>query len=353
MSEVLYDLTPEQFGPLWKYIEDPEVTDIDFNGRTLWITNLRTGRYPANENLTDDFLIAFAHNMGNCVNKPFNNANKILEADTKDLRISILHDSIATTGMSICIRKAPPIVRNTISGMIRNGYCQKDILALLINCVLTGMNFVVGGEPGSGKTEFVKFLMQFIPLEKRVITIEDSLEIHYRDINPGADAVELRVGEDFSYTDAIKASLRQNPKWLVLSEARSVEVTSLLEQWSTGVSGFTTIHLDDVRKLPDRIQNMMSDARDAERMENRIYRYVNVGILIRCVRQPDGKIRRYMDQLCFYSREQYENRIYMILEDGELLSEELPPAIVRRLGQAGIENPFCCAHWQRYRREGK
>lgn len=353
MSEVLYDLTPEQFGPLWKYIEDPEVTDIDFNGRTLWITNLRTGRYPANENLTDDFLIAFAHNMGNCVNKPFNNANKILEADTKDLRISILHDSIATTGMSICIRKAPPIVRNTISGMIRNGYCQKDILALLINCALTGMNFVVGGEPGSGKTEFVKFLMQFIPLEKRVITIEDSLEIHYRDINPGADAVELRVGEDFSYTDAIKASLRQNPKWLVLSEARSVEVTSLLEQWSTGVSGFTTIHLDDVRKLPDRIQNMMSDARDAERMENRIYRYVNVGILIRCVRQPDGKIRRYMDQLCFYSREQYENRIYMILEDGELLSEELPPAIVRRLGQAGIEDPFCCAHWQRYRREGK
>ena len=98
---------------------------------------------------------------------------------------------------------------------------------------------------------------------------------------------------------------------------------------------------------------MMSDARDAERMENRIYRYVNVGILIHCVRQPDGKIRRYMDQLCFYSREQYENRIYMILEDGELLSEELPPAIVRRLGQAGIEDPFCCAHWQRYRREGK
>ena len=118
------------------------------------------------------------------------------------------------------------------------------------------------------------------------------------------------------------------------------------------MSGFTTSHLDDVRKLPDRIQNMMSDARDAERMENRIYRYVNVGILIRCVRQPDGKIRRYMDQLCFYSREQYENRIYMILEDGELLSEELPPAIVRRLGQAGIEDPFCCAHWQRYRREG-
>ena len=148
---------------------------------------------------------------------------------------------------------------------------------LLINCVTAGMNFVIGGEPGSGKTEFVKFLMQFIPLEKRVITIEDSLEIHYSEINPDADAVELRVGEDFSYTDAIKACLRQNPMWLVLSEARSVEVTSPIEQWSTGVNGITTIHLDDLRKLPDRIENMMNDVNDASRLENRIYRYVNVG----------------------------------------------------------------------------
>ena len=352
MSEVLYDLTPEQFGPLWKYIEDPEVTDIDFNGRTLWITNLRTGRYPANENLTDDFLIAFAHNMGNCVNKPFNNANKILEADTRDLRISILHDSIATTGMSICIRKAPPIVRNTISGMIRNGYCQKDILALLINCVLTGMNFVVGGEPGSGKTEFVKFLMQFIPLEKRVITIEDSLEIHYRDINPGADAVELRIGDGVDYADAIKACLRQNPMWLVLSEARSTEVKWLLEQWSTGVNGLTTIHLDDLRKLPDRIENMMSDVADASRLENRIYRYVNVGIMIRRVREPDGSSHRYIDQMCFFAREEQKNRIYMLVEDGELISREIPVDIQKRLGRAGINDFYQCELMDQYIAKG-
>lgn len=173
---------------------------------------------------------------------------------------------------------------------------------LLINCVTAGMNFVIGGEPGSGKTEFVKFLMQFIPLEKRVITIEDSLEIHYSEINSDADAVELRVGEDFSYTDAIKACLRQNPMWLVLSEARSVEVTSLIEQWSTGVNGITTIHLDDLRKLPDRIENMMNDVNDASRLENRIYRYVNVGVLIRREKEADGGIRRYIDQMCFYVR---------------------------------------------------
>lgn len=354
MGEVItFEPTEEQFGVLWKYLIEADVTDVDYNGRELWITDLKRGRYRAKEVLTEQFVSTFTHNISNCVNKQFNNANKVLEADTRELRISILHDSVATSGISICIRKSPCIVRSTIQRMLKEEYCPECVLHLLMNCVLAGMNFVFGGEPGAGKTECAKFFMQFIPKEERVITIEDSLEIHYSEINPGADAVELRIAPGFTYTDAIKASLRQNPKWLMLSEARSVEVTSLLEQWSTGVSGFTTIHLDDVRKLPDRILNMMSDSRDAKRLENRIYRYVNVGILIRCIKLADGRIRRYMDQLCFYSREGQDNRIYMVIEDGELVSEELPPEIIRRLRLAGIDKPFSCVNWQKYLREGK
>lgn len=350
---VTFEPTPEHFGIFWKYIESPDVTDIDYNGSRLWITDLKKGRYVAEEEITDQFLSAFTHTVSNCVNKQFNNANKILEADTRELRISIIHQSAAASGTSVCIRKSPCIVRNSIRTMLESGYCTEEILQLLVNCVLAKMNFVFGGEPGAGKTECAKFFMQFIPKEERVITIEDSLEIHYPEINPGADAVELRIGPGFTYTDAIKACLRQNPKWLVLSEARSVEVTSLLEQWSTGVNGFTTIHLDDLRKLPDRIQNMMNNVNDADRMENRIYRYVNVGILIRCMEQPGGRIRRYIDQLCFYSREEHKNRIYMVVKDGETVSRELPPDILKKLRYAGIKEPFRCSRFAQYKKEGR
>lgn len=354
MGEIAtFEPTEEQFGVFWKYIKEPDVTDIDYNGSKLWITNLKKGRYVVEEEISKSFLDIFTHNIGNCVNKQFNNANKILEADTKELRISIVHPSVAASGISVCIRKSPPIVRNTIDGMIESGYCQEKVLHLLMNCVLAKMNFVFGGEPGAGKTECAKFFMQFIPKEERVITIEDSLEIHYPDINPGADAVELRICSGFDYTDAIKTCLRQNPKWLMLSEARSVEVTSLLEQWSTGVSGFTTIHLDDLHKLPDRIQNMMNNVNDAARMENRIYRYVNVGILIRRKVEMDGSVTRYIDQLCFYAREEHKNKIYMLIQDGELVSEKLPPDILKRLSYAGIEDPFRCKNFERYRKEGK
>ena len=354
MSELMkFEPTPEQFGVLWKYISNPNVTDVDYNGSKLWITDFKKGRYEAEETLTEQFINSFTHVIANCVNKQFNNANKVLEADTKELRISIIHNSAAASGISICIRKSPCVIRNTMKGMIEENYCSKEILSLLINCVSAKMNFVFCGEPGCGKTECAKFFMQFIPKEERVITIEDSLEIHYPEINPGADAVELRIGAGFSYTDAIKACLRQNPKWLALSEARSVEVTSLLEQWSTGVNGFTTIHLDDLRKLPDRIQNMMDSTFDADRMENRIYRYVNVGILIRRVEEADGRMWRYIDQLCFYSRENQKNRIYMIVKDGEVISKELPEGIRKKMKYVGIEDPFCCCNFAKYIQEGK
>lgn len=354
MSELItYEPTTEHFGVFGKYIAEPNVTDIDYNGTSLWITDFERGRYEVREEVSEQFLNSFTHNISNCVNKQFNNANKILEADTRELRISIIHDSAATSGISICIRKSPCFVRNSIRSMLEENYCQKEVLQLLLNCVHAKMNFVFGGEPGSGKTECAKFFMQFIPKEERVITIEDALEIHYPEINPGADAVELRIGAGFSYTDAIRACLRQNPKWLVLSEARSVEVTSLLEQWSTGVNGFTTIHLDDLRKLPDRIQNMMDNVNDVERMENRIYRYVNIGILIRAVEEPGKPIRRYIDQLCFYSREKNENKIYMIVEDGQIVSRELPPDILKKFVYTGIKNPFSCREFEQYQKEGR
>lgn len=112
-----------------------------------------------------------------------------------------------------------------------------------------------------------KIFSQFIPAGERVITIEDNPEWHYSQINPGKDCVELRINPDFDYTKAIKTCLRQNPSWIMLSEARSTEVKSLLECWSTGIRGFTTLHTDDVRKIPDRILNMMESRMDADRME--------------------------------------------------------------------------------------
>lgn len=334
-------MEPEYFGPFWKYIQDQKVTDIDYNGRQLWITDVENERYPVKSGgITDKFVEQFSHRIANEVSKPFNRKNPLLEAETDTLRISIVHESVAVSGRSICIRKSLPKVRLTVDGALREEFCHPSVLALLVNCVLAKMNLVFCGEPGCGKTECAKFFSQFIPEHERVITIEDNPEWHYSRINQGKDCVELRIRGSFDYTAAIKTCLRQNPAWIMLSEARSVEVKSLLECWSTGIRGFTTLHTDDVRKIPDRILNMMESRYDANRLENDVYSYVDVGILLRRKRREDGRIYRYIDQVCFFTREKGKNEIYLLVRDGEMETEEIPDSVSMRMEKYGIIQPF-------------
>ncbi len=346
--EANWELREEDFGVFLPYVQKKEVTDIDFNGRELWITDLELGRYCAKAIVTEEFVEEFTHRISNRVNKPFNRVHNILEAETETLRISIIHESAAVSGRSICIRKSLPEVRHTVESMLDSQYCPLPILSLLINCVRAKMNFAFCGEPGVGKTECAKFFSQFIPHNQRAITIEDNLEMHFREVNPKNDCVELQVSRELSYTEAIKLCLRQNPKWIILSEARSIEVQYLLEQWSTGVYGFTTLHLDDLRNLPDRIMNMIGRARDAERLENYVYEFISVGVLIRQREDEKGRQKRYIDQMCFYDRHEERNSIYMLMEEGKIISKKIPEDIKRRMERAGIREPFQCGETLAY-----
>lgn len=337
-------LGKEYFGPLWKFIANEEITDVDYNGREIWLTNSYNERYRVSKNyveehITTGFVEQFTQRIANVVSRQFNKQNPELEAETSELRVTILHESVARSGRSISIRKTPPVIRLTAQRALEEQYCSKEILALLINCVLTKMNLIFCGMPGIGKTECVKFFSQFVPENERVITIEDTMEIRYSVTNPGKDCIEMRVSEVFDYADAIKASLRLNPKWIMLSEARSKEVKYLLEGWSTGVRGMTTLHTDDVRNIPDRILNMLETRVDADRLENDIYQALDVGVLIRKKKGENHQVYRYIDQVCFFEREHGKNQTIMAVSDGELVLKEFPPHLLMRFCRAGISDP--------------
>lgn len=341
ISKEAWDFKAENFGPLLPYIQDDNVTDINYNGRDVWIDDLLRGQHKAEIELTQEFVNQFAVRMANVVSANFNQYHNLLEAETDTLRISIIHESAAHTGTSISIRKTPAVRRLGIRKMLQEEYCSKEVLNLLIHCIKGKMNMVFCGLPGSGKTELLKFMTQYIPANEKVMTIEDNLEIHYSEINPGSNCVELKVDEEhFPYTKAIKSSLRQNPQWVLLSEARSVEVKYLLECFSTGLHGLTTIHTDDVRKIPDRVQNMMQDSYAASRLENDVYTFINVGIMIRRRINEKKEIKRYIDQVCFFDRAGEQNHTILIVSDGKIIDKNLPANIKKKFELEGITDPF-------------
>lgn len=346
-------LEDESFGPLLPFIQDERITDVDYNGTDLWLTDINKVKVKKDASLvTPKFLEVFMNKVSMAVERQFNPANPILEAESDELRITAVHETVTTTGRAFCIRKAPAVPRYDAAGLIGQGYCTPEVLALLVNCVRTKMNFVICGDTGVGKTEFAKFLSGYIRPQDKVITIEDNPEWHYEKLYPGNDCIAIKVRKGqaegmakgavtaMDYTNAIKTCLRLNPSWIMLSEARSKEAKSLLECWSTGVKGITTIHTDHVKKIPDRFMNMIQNSLDADRMVNDIYDFIDIGILLRIREMPDGKSRRYIDQMCFFDRENGKNHVYMMVDDGKLLKSPLPDSIKKRMGRAGITEPY-------------
>jgi pilus assembly protein CpaF len=268
----------------------------------------------------------------------------LLEAEANGLRISIIHEAYAKSGRSISIRKSPPIRRLYDETMLKEHYCTKEMLNFLKNCIRAHMNLVVCGQVGSGKTELLKYLTEYIPANERVITIEDNLEIHYSMIHKEKDCIEIKVDpEHFTYTQAIKASLRQLPNWILLSESRGDEVKYLMESLTTGHYCLTTIHTDDVRKIPERIQNMISDSYAAERIGREAYIFLDICVLLRKKIDERGNIHRYIDQIgCFSSLDNGSRQmVKMLVENGEFINRKLPEDVNEKFQKNAIEQPFC------------
>lgn len=338
------ELDENFFGPLWPYIEDDDITDVDYNGQELWLTYATRGRLKVETiDISSSFVERFSSRVSNLVSRPFNSTNITLEAETPRLRISFIHESAAKSGRCFCIRKSLPILRFTPKSVVESGYMSEKILNLLVNCVLAKMNFVICGETNVGKTELIKFLSTFIPDEDKVITVEDNPELHYRQINPTHDCVELKIiPERFSYSQALKASLRLNPRWVLLSEARGSEIKYLLEGFSQGSHGITTIHTDEVRNIPRRMADMYESNIDEDKIENKVYAYIDLGILIQKRQLEDGTFFRYIDQISFFYREKQKNYQFSIVMDGELTTEDLPDQMMKSFKDNGIISPYSC-----------
>nr|DAO53821.1 MAG TPA: Type IV secretion system protein, ATPase, HYDROLASE [Caudoviricetes sp.] len=94
-------LPDRAFGDLLKYILDDNITDINWS-RELWINHLEKGRYKvSNFKLDDIFIKQFYTRISNLMNVQFNQNNPLLEAETENLRISILHDSVTKTAFRL------------------------------------------------------------------------------------------------------------------------------------------------------------------------------------------------------------------------------------------------------------
>ena len=279
-----YEFSQVDFGPLKQFLEVDDVTDISYsNGGQVWIKTLSKGVLRVENTGIDNALMEkIAFQCANLMGKSFNMANPFLDAEGAEIRMNFIHDSIAKNGIAVLIRKTPAKIRLEKEKIINEDYIRRDIHDFLIKCVEGHCNILVSGETGSGKTEFVKYLAAHTKENEKIITIEDTLELHLDKIFPHRDIVAMKTNNIASYSDVLVTCMRQNPRWILLSEVRSAEaVMAVRNSISSGHNILSTIHADKAESIPSRLYSLLESNLDLEQFLRSIHRYVQLGVHIK------------------------------------------------------------------------
>lgn len=320
------------FGPLYKFLIDDDITDIDCTGSSVVLGMAQGQRQQAAETrLPEDFAEALAKCIATSVSRPFDREHPVLEAGIESLRITAVHPAASEGGGILSIRKALPRLRLSEETAVRDGFCSEEILELLKSFVEAGLSLCVTGEAGAGKTEFARFLSTFIPAGERVVTIEETGEWHYRNLAPDRDTAALLTGPGMDYAKALRTALHLNPSWLLFAEVRGGEVKQFMDALSSGLSTITTTHAGDVRQIPARLARLAGSRSGGEGFLNDVYTYLDVGIRVkkRTVACADGsrRIIRSIDQIGLFVREDGKNDCTMLVEGGQMVQGALPAAV--------------------------
>lgn len=332
------------FGPLKQYLDNDDVTDISYsNGGCLWLKTLSHGIFRVNNpGVNDEFMDKLAFQCANVVGRSFNAAHPFLDSESEQLRINFVHDSIARNGIACVIRKTPAKIRLEKDKIIKDKYITEDIHNFLIQCVHGHCNIIVSGETGSGKTEFIKYLAANTKVDEKIITIEDTLELHLDRIFPERDIVAMKTNNVATYSDVLVTCMRQNPKWILLSEVRSAEaVMAVRNSISSGHYILSTIHADKASSIPNRMYSLLETNIDIDQFLKSIYRYIQLGVHIRAYQEAgtNRTIREIAEVTEFFVTEDNEakyNTIYKKSPDGKVIKRNPSKYLYEYLESQGL-----------------
>jgi pilus assembly protein CpaF len=224
------------------------------------------------------------------------------------------------------------------------------VLDFFKDFMVTTGNMCVAGETGTGKTELSKLVLGYVPNEDRIVSIQDVNELHLSKLYPGRNIMNwLTKEKKFTIADGVKASLRANPKWIVVAETRGAEAWELLQATLTGHFMITTLHANSALMIPRRFVSMAKTAVDIDEgllMEDILTNF-DLGAFIKRItyvdRHGNGHTIRYLAELVEYGVDKSRMLFKQEFRRGQFYvtsgQEQISEGLARRMEEVDLE-PF-------------
>ena len=259
-------------GRLEALLADPEVSDIHVRGHdSVWV-KLRDGRRERRRAIadSDEELISLIRRAGT----RFSRTEKRFDAGTPELNMQLPDGSRLFAVMEVSTRPSLIIRRHRFELSSLDELRERDVFDHEVQSLLAAMvrarrNVVIAGGTGSGKTTLLRALLNEVPQNERIVTIEDAYELgleHFADRHPDYDALQSRSanieGEgEVTLADLTRMALRMDPDRVIVGEVRGAEAFPMLMAMSQGNNGsMCTMHADGTRSVFPKLAAYVSMA---------------------------------------------------------------------------------------------
>jgi len=250
-------------GPLEQLLGDHSISDILVNGPDQVYVERRGKLEKTSVHFDDErHLMTIIDRIVSRVGRRIDESSPMVDARLKDgSRVNAIIPPLAIDGPMMSIRRFA-VDRLTAERLIELGELTPTMEKVLRAIVQARLNVMISGGTGSGKTTLLNVLSGFIPVDERIVTIEDSAELQLQ--QPHVVRLETRPPNiegkgAVTQRDLVRNSLRMRPDRIVLGEVRGAEALDMLQAMNTGHDGsLTTIHANTARDGLTRVESMVA-----------------------------------------------------------------------------------------------
>lgn len=244
-------------------LKDANLEEIAINNsrEPLWVYHKKYGWLITNIKIPDEARIRhYSTVIGRDVGKDITLLKPLLDAHlaTGD-RVNATLYPISTKGNTITIRKFAEKPW-TITDFIKSNTISYEAAAFIWLAVQDELSIIISGGTGSGKTSMLNAIASFMPINQRIISIEDTREITLpKDLHwvPMETRLPNPEGKgEITMLDLVINSLRMRPDRIIMGEIRRKEEAEVLfEAMHTGHSVYATLHANSVEETIQRLTN--------------------------------------------------------------------------------------------------
>ena len=247
------------FGPIAHLIADPTVEEIWINSpERIFIA--RAGKSQlTNLVLTTESVRQLVDRALIWSGRRLDLSHPFVDARLPDgSRLHVVIPEITAQHWAVNIRKHL-MSQKSLHDLAKLGGISLEMADELSLAVKSGMNILVSGGTQAGKTTLLNALCSEIPINQRVVTIEEVFELQPRIpdlVQMQTRSANLQGDGVISLRKLIKEALRMRPSRIIVGEVREAEALDLLLALNSGLPGMGTLHANSARDAISKLQTL-------------------------------------------------------------------------------------------------